>query len=284
MTAGQTIAKLEALLARVRSRAGEPRPFPRAAAAAISAPPADLARSASDEPLDLDEESDQPTLPPPPIVQAAPAAPAPASARPRVPAPSPAPALELSVEIDVSVEEPAVALAEEAVPVHPPVSEASSSQERLVAVEPLEPLAQEAQHALPAEVGEPAIEVSRVSPQPAAQAAAPPPAAEEEEEPPVSSRRPLAPAPEERLAEMAFGTEEPRPPLHTPPPESGQLPAAPALEFADEDTGVRAAAPIAPETTRVELGGGGQVAAVHGSVQAFHPTSFAELLDASLSL
>ncbi len=163
----------------------------------------------------------------------------------------------------------------------PAASEASSSQERLVAVEPL---GQEGQYALPAEIGEPAVELSH---QAVTEAVAPSRAAQEEEEAPVSSRRPLASPPEERLAEMAFGAEEPRPPLHTPPPESGQLPAAPALEFADEDTGVRAAAPqavIAPETTRVELGAGGQVAAIHGSVQAFHPTSFAELLDASLSL
>src|SRR6185437_16720296 len=47
---------------------------------------------------------------------------------------------------------------------------------------------------------------------------------EELEEAPASSRRPVAPA-EERLADLAFGAEEPQPPRHTPPPNSGRLPA-----------------------------------------------------------
>lgn len=111
---------------------------------------------------------------------------------------------------------------------------------------------------------------------------------EEIEEPPVSSRRPLAPQPEERLAEMAFGAEEPRPALHTPPPESGRLPAAPEVEFTDEDTGVHAAPPasavLAAEPTRAELSASGGVAAVQGAVRAFQPSTFVELLEASLGL
>jgi hypothetical protein len=130
----------------------------------------------------------------------------------------------------------------------------------------------------------PAAEESGSAEMPVAAPAAEP--AAEEEEPPVSSRRPLAPEPEERLAEMAFGSAEPRPALHTPPPESGRLPAAPAEEFADEDTGVRAAvaSPIVPETTKAHLVGGERVAKVQGSVAAFQPSTFAELLDASLGL
>ena len=67
----------------------------------------------------------------------------------------------------------------------------------------------------------------------------------EMEEAPLSSRRPVGPQPEERLAEMAFGAEE-EPPRHTPPPESGRLPAAPAVEFDADVTGVREATPLAP--------------------------------------
>ena len=51
---------------------------------------------------------------------------------------------------------------------------------------------------------------------------------DEIDETPASSRRPVAAPPEERLAELAFGSEEPQPARHTPPPKSGRLPAPPA--------------------------------------------------------
>jgi hypothetical protein len=224
----------------------------------------------------LEEESDQPTLPPPPVAAA----------------PERPPALELSVEIDV--EEPPGPATEETVREPEPVSavtDALSSQERLVAVEP-------AGDAITAEVPEPAHlpadpaapgELEHPAAAPTHAEAAEPQGDDEIDEPPVSSRRPLAPQPEERLAEMAFGAEEPRPALHTPPPESGRLPAAPEVEFGDEDTGVHAAAPpasavLASEPTRANLAGGERVAATQGSVRAFHPASFAELLEASLAL
>jgi hypothetical protein len=267
VSAGQTIAKLEALLARVRARGAEPRTA--RAAALAPAPAAALPLAASDELLD-DEEVDQPTLPPPPVAPApafAESAPARASTRP--------PVLELSVDIDVAVEEPEALEAEATT--QAPVSDAMSSQERLVAVEAT------------AHESMPEPEARDLAVQPEAQAAAEAAAGEDErEEPPISSRRPTAPEPEERLAEMAFGAQEPRPPLHTPPPESGRLPAAPAVEFGDEDTGVRSAvvapAAVTAETTRAELAGSDRVAAVHGSVRAFNPASFAELLEASLGL
>jgi hypothetical protein len=264
VSAIQTIAKLEALLARVRSRVAEPRP-----ARGVGAAPGAAHLPLPDELLD--EEPDQPTLPPPPVA-ASPAAAAPYAPAPARTPPPAAPALELSVDVDVSVEEP---VAREPAPAEPAaVSDAVGSRERMVAAEPVR------REALPSELFEPAAE---------APPAAPPPSADEEvEEPPVSSRRPLAPQPEERLAEMAFGAEEPRPPLHTPPPESGRLPAAPALEFVEEDTGIRAAVVPPPavvaETTRAELTGAGRAAAMHGAVPSFKPATFAELLDATLAL
>ncbi|MGH7435673.1 MAG: hypothetical protein ACRENE_08360, partial [Polyangiaceae bacterium] len=157
-------------------------------------------------------------------------------------------------------------------PAEPVVAAAeAASQERLVMAEP-EPIGSPE----PAAAHEPAP-VTEVEPELA------------DEEPPASSRRPLAPQPEERLAEMAFGATEPRPAMHTPPPESGRLPAAPPadIDFPDEDTGVHAAhppTPITPEATRAELSGSASVARTHGSVAAFHPKTFAELLDASLKL
>lgn len=120
---------------------------------------------------------------------------------------------------------------------------------------------------------------------------------EEEEEAPISSRRTVASQPEERLAEMAFGGEEPRQPLHTPPPESGRLPAAPAVDFDPDVTGVRNAAPIAehpqesesrrelaPEPVRPQLSPNDRTAEMIAKAQSFAPQRFVALLDASLSL
>jgi hypothetical protein len=253
VTPSATIAKLEAILARVRSRAAAPRQA--APPAPLPPPPDEL----------LEEESDQPTLPPPPVALAPPREPS----RP--------PVLELSVDIDAGMDD-GPATEEAAQPEAPAVADALSSQERLVAVDPVRT--------------EASVEAVEPEPMLAAPEHAPPPPEpgpeEEIEQPPASSRRPLAPQPEERLAEMAFGAAEPRPALHTPPPESGRLPAAPEVEFGDEDTGVHAAAPasavLAAEATRADLSGADRVAAVQGGVRAFHPTTFAELLDASLSL
>jgi hypothetical protein len=90
---------------------------------------------------------------------------------------------------------------------------------------------------------------------------------------------------------MAFGAEEPRPPRHTPPPESGRLPAAPAVEFDGDVTGVREATPIVqrprelvPAPIRAELAPSDAVADLVGEAQRFAPATFAALLDASLAL
>jgi hypothetical protein len=114
---------------------------------------------------------------------------------------------------------------------------------------------------------------------------------------PASSRRPVEP--EEQLADMAFGPGAPQPPRHTPPPESGRLPAAPPDEFDDADvTGVRDATalangdepagrraePIVPEATHPVLAATSDVADVVGPPPRFVPKTFAELLEATLSL
>ncbi len=58
---------------------------------------------------------------------------------------------------------------------------------------------------------------------------------------PQSSRRPVLPVAEAALSDIAFGVSESGPPRHTPPPESGRLPAAPVDEPDRELTGVRSA-------------------------------------------
>jgi len=206
VTAGRTIARLEALLARVRARAAEPR-------AARGAQPASFV---PDRPVEAaGEEDDQPTLPPPSIVYSS----------------------ALSPE----------------------------GRERPAATAVAAP---------PESDGAPEIERVREE--------------EVEEEAPVSSRRPVVPEPEERLAELAFGAEEPSPPRHTPPPESGRLPAAPAAQFeASGGTNADAEQPaieLAPEAIRGPLASGAQVVDVIGAAQRFAPSSFVELLDASLAL
>lgn len=119
------------------------------------------------------------------------------------------------------------------------------------------------------------------------------------EEAPVSSRRAVVAEPQERLAEMAFGAEEPAP-RHTPPPESGRLPAVPEVEAEGEGdiTGVREASslplplPLPPpparalsaEPTAALLQPSDAVAQVVGDAMAFAPASFLALLDASLAL
>jgi hypothetical protein len=76
---------------------------------------------------------------------------------------------------------------------------------------------------------------------------------------------------------MAFGTEEPPEPLHTPPPESGRLPTA-------ADGTSRAAPKLFPESIRADLVSRHDVAEVIGEAQRFAPSRFVTLLDASLGL
>ncbi len=265
MIKGEVLAKLEALLHRVRARAAEPR-APRGAAAAPAAGPAHS--RAQGEAV---------------LADAAP------------------PAAERAAERDLAVEVEIVATRETTPPngvEAAPDSDGFDSRERLVAAQPVAP-----EPALPTEarvepVEPPAVVMTESSPP--IDVTEIEVVAEEEEEPPVSSRRPVVPEPEERLEQLAFGGEEPPPPLHTPPPESGRLPSAPA-EFDPDVTGVRHATPIAPrragepaqagvprelvaEVVRPELADADAVGEVIAQAQTFAPPTFVALLDASLSL
>lgn len=238
-----TVARLEALLARVRKRTGEPRPA-RTAPIRAGAPPH------------------------PPV--------APAPEPPPPPAPPQRTEADIVLEVDVAevTQDTIVAVASEEVA----APAALESRERLVVAEAV------------------AVEVPPAEPAPADVSE------EEIEEAPASSRRPVGPQPEERLAEMAFGAEEPSPPRHTPPPESGRLPAAPAVqEFDGDTTGVREAAKpltrppepqpeaqpaaeLAPVALHGEIAPSSRVADVVGRSERAAPSKFVELLDASLAL
>jgi hypothetical protein len=128
-------------------------------------------------------------------------------------------------------------------------------------------------------------------------------AAEPEEavEPPASSRRPIALEP--KLEELAFGDAAPSEQPHAPPPESGRQVASPPVEldFEAEFTGVRPrdAEPAAPsppftavarpmDVSAPEVTTGqrkaGPAAVFEGAAPVFKPSTFGDLLDATLSL
>jgi hypothetical protein len=109
---------------------------------------------------------------------------------------------------------------------------------------------------------------------------------------PASSRRPVATASENHLT-LAFGSDEPRPPRHTPPPESGRLPSPVGGAFEDDGDvgdvridppGRRSPTELEPEATRAKLEAAAGVADVIGQAQRFSPATFLMLLDASLEL
>jgi hypothetical protein len=300
-----TISKLEALLSRIRTRAAEPRsagqPAPAPAVAAVPAPAVVAAPSPVATPATAVVAPPAAVAPAPvfvtPTTQAFVPPTSPASAPPDLsegPAESippemleettlPPPPLtdapgdaDFDVDVDVgTTPQPAGARAE------------SDSRERLSAAPAAEP------EAVAADAG----------PLPDEDEMASAPADEDQtDEAPASSRRPVAPPPEERLAELAFGTEEQQPARHTPPPKSGRLPAPPAVEFDADVTGVRDAprlnadddaasaqgepSVLSPQAVRADLASGANVRVpdVIGEAQAFAPATFLALLDASLSL
>jgi hypothetical protein len=272
----QTIAKLEALLSRVRTRAAAPRAERHEAEALSQADPATVRGAVTPAPFELDE----------PVRAASPAPPA-AEPLPPLSAPSRTES-DIVLDVDVQavmVDESLLTGGEEipllTVPVEEvPVPDALESRERLVAAEPvaLEPAFEAA--ATPEPEPEPEIDASDDLLA----------GLGDVEESPISSRRPLAPQPAEHLADIAFGAGEAKPPRHTPPPESGRLPAAPDDEFDGDITGVRDAATVTasqeliPEVTLPELAASAAVADVVGAPARHVPQTFVALLDASIAL
>jgi hypothetical protein len=261
---GQTISRLEALLARVRTRAAEPRsPVAEVVAAReADAPPVGTPVFELDEPVEELETTQS--------------RPVPQRVAPMVTETD----IVMEVEVQTTTQETVLAVpVEEAVAPEP-----TESRERLVAAEPVAAAPASELEAPPVVAIQVEEQVEEISLEPAV---------EEVEEAPVSSRRPVAPPPEARLEEMAFGNAEPAPPRHTPPPESGRLPAAPEIEFEGDITGVRSAsksahpaAPVSivPEATSAELAPSDEVADVVGIPQAPEPTTFVGMLDLSLAL
>ncbi len=105
---------------------------------------------------------------------------------------------------------------------------------------------------------------------------------------PASSRRPVMPEPGEHLDQMAFGSGEAPPPLHTPPPESGRVPAAPADDFDSEapeaDDAAQPDEPLVAQATRAQLDSSVHVAKVVGVKARLAPATFLAALEETLSL
>jgi hypothetical protein len=228
----ETIAKLEALLTRVRSRAAMPRGVDGAVSVASAA-------SGAGSSLALDSDlpiSVLPTRPPQGVAEAA-------AEAVELEGPDSAGDTTLVAQQDATlVSRDATIVAQETVVAQedePPTANAFESRERLVAAPPFDG----AEAALDA-TADPTIAGPRPEVLlPADELPADVVAEEDVEEAPASSRRTLAAEaeePEEQIAEIAFGAEEPSPPRHTPPPESGRLPAvAPVSDFDGDVTGVR---------------------------------------------
>lgn len=316
MSKPEKIAKLQTLLARVVSRSTEPRkatpaaPVATRAPVVASAPIAASASVAASVPVaaraPFVAPAPPPPAPPPPPPPSAPDLDDEITVAAHVPMSAPPPSI--SAEADAVLEVDVVEVGSEAVidisAEEMMAPEALGSRERLVAAE-----------AIAADVTE--LAAAAELPAPSSEEEPPPEILADEsdveeagdladlEEAPLSSRRPVGPQPEEQLAELAFGAGEALPPRHTPPPESGRLPAAPAVEFDPDVTGVRDATPIAPvraheamatvatlpplreltpEAIVAALPAGDGVADVVGQAQRFQPTTFVALLEASLAL
>jgi hypothetical protein len=264
------IAKLEALLARVTTRAAQPR-APRApiAAAPIAAAPIAAAPIAAAATPHFDDVQELPTRPP------------------------------AAIDFEVDLPEPAVELTPRPHAVEV-AARGPQSDQRIVAAKPIEAdeelaAAGAVDDLMAADIDEMPVEAA-----------------------PSSSPRPLGPPPGEVLEEQAFGADAPAPALHTPPPESGRLPAVPELtpvveaaDYENQDiTGVhhtpgaerrrRASetpsspprdlmqsgehSALSPEVTRAATSASAAVAHVIDRANAFKPATFAELLDATLAL
>jgi hypothetical protein len=288
LTPSVTIAKLEALLARVVARSSEARDVPLRPeiagfsapsaspppAAPVSTPPAAVVAVPAPAPIALV----------PPIADAAPPAVAPAAVddeveKPTTPPPAMRPPtldepdIDLPPAVEVTIDNgPDIVVGEATASDEALLDEVSDSRERLVAADELEAPAESVITEVEEEVEDDA----------------------KGDEAPASSRRPVAAAPEERLAELAFGSEEPSAVGRTPPPKSGPLP-APPLDFDSDVTGVRKSVPpspelsepmhLTPQVARLQMAEGRDpVVDVIGEAQRFAPLSIVSLLEASLSL
>jgi hypothetical protein len=201
---------------------------------------------------------------------------------------------EIDIEVEVDVSDVAQAVAEEVRAVGAPPSGDSDSAERLVVAEAVSELTE---GSLPDETAGALVASGTTTSAEGSAAgfdAEEPTGAtngfEDDESAPASSRRPVAAVSENHLT-LAFGSDEPEAPRHTPPPESGRLP-APSGEGFGERTSPREGRPdesaqtsmseLLPDATRASLESASAVSDVIGEAQRFAPATFLAWLDASI--
>ncbi len=298
MNKALTLSKLEALLSRIRTRSTEPRrsPSPRVAAAPAGVAPAAPTVPVAAVPAPAALAAPTAVASVAPVIREATipvASPPPEAITDESTLPPPPPTLmgadqEFAVEVDLSEATDDPLDAREASAEEHDSRGPFDSQERLAVAESTPP-----QSLSSAEV-EPSVEPVEVLADDESLAAH---EEDEVEEAPVSSRRAVVSPPEERLAQLAFGSDEP-PQRHTPPPKSGPLLAPPMGEFEADTTGIRKTETISaddaslslaprvlvPQATRPNLASSANVVDVIGEAQAFEPATFIALLDASLAL
>lgn len=266
MSRAQTLARLQTLLTRVRARARYADPDPAPAATPISSLP----------PIDLQDDGI-------PIATADPVSSRPPSDahedETRMPVANPASSVPPS---DLREEETPIAAADVATVTELSLATQSSAPPSRIGVDPLFD-----------ETRNDTLETSPADELTTDEGA--------EDRAPASSRRPVAGlATEPPLDQLAFDSEEPLSALHTPPPESGKVPAASDITDYDRDLGdvenqseasqraERAfdSAPegLVPETTHPTLDASVTVAQFVGQAAPFAPASFLALLDATLGL
>jgi len=291
---GATLSKLEALLLRIRTRAAEPRRPPSALApSSVAVAPVPLAVAVARVPLAVavapaartmreatvpvatppsEATVDESTLPPPPMLVGA------------------GIDQEFAVEVDLSEATDDLLDREDKRAEQPESRGPFDSQERLAVAESGPP------QSIPSPDADPSPDAVEVLTDDESLAAREP-EEEDADEAPVSSRRAVvSPSPpEERLAQLAFGLDEP-PQRHTPPPKSGPLLAPPVVDFEADITGVRktetilaeepgpAPSLLVPQGVRPSLAQSVDVVDIIGEAQSFAPNTFIELLDASLAL
>jgi hypothetical protein len=290
----RTIAKLQALLARIRSRAREP--LPPAAPAPEPAPSVVQTSTPRDPPVPARIAAEVQLVERPPAVVPVDDSLGLTTWSPPAAAGELEPEIDFEVEVEVDVSDVAQAgVVEEVRAAGSPPSADSDSAERLVVAQAALELTEgslpdETAGALIASGTTTALAEESAGGFDAEEPTGATNGFEDDESAPASSRRPVAAVSENHLT-LAFGSDEPEPPRHTPPPESGRLPAPSGEGFA-ERTAAHEARPdesaqasmseLLPDATRASLESASPVPDVIGEAQRFAPATFLAWLDASI--
>jgi hypothetical protein len=304
VTPKEKISKLEALLAKVKSRAGGPRrsngsaAFVQGVAGAAAAP--------APAPAPSTPAAFVPAAPPPraatvPPVVAPPRQPSTIPPAPRSTPPPPTEAdndsveVEVAevVEVDIDVDEPMPMMAESgAQPVaeHAPLPEEAEPEPEPPAH--AGPPANEIEEPAPSSSPRPIVNTIHDAEESAPRHTPPPESGKQVAATPVPPRKPSAPPPSMEGHTLIGGWREPglAPMVSSPGGQGVRVPAPPPQAIEAASTVVQHVPPetartgMAPEVTRPELPGAARVAAFQGAPPAARASTFGEIIDETLDL